>query len=227
MVVNTPEAGDFADIAMQLHAEPGVEATLSGVVSLAAQTLGADMSGVMLVHRGGRVETAAVTHDLVAEADRLQRELGEGPCLEAMEVHSTFIIQDTERERRWSRWCAAVRTLGIRSVLSVRLRTPQGTIGALNNYHLTERHFDRDDAAVAVIFAGHAAIALDSAKTESGLRDAMDGRHVIGLAQGILMERFDLGVDQAFAVLRRYSQDRNTKLRAVAQHVVDSRALPT
>ncbi len=54
----------------------------------------------------------------------------------------------------------------------------------------------------------------------------MDGRHVIGLAQGILMERFDLSTDQSFSVLRRYSQDRNMKLRSVAAHLVESRSLP-
>lgn len=225
--MNRPHAGDFADIALQLHGEPDVASTLSGVVSIAAQTLDADMCGVMLVHRGRRVETAAVTHDLVTEADRLQCEFDEGPCLEAMDAHSTFIIDDTSREVRWQRWCRSVHQLGIRSVLSIRLHTPSGTIGSINAYSMGDRQFDLDDAAVGTIFAGHASIALSSAQTESGLRDAMDGRHVIGLAQGILMERFDLTADQAFAVLRRYSQDRNTKLRAVAQHVVDSRNLPS
>ncbi|MGC4939879.1 ANTAR domain-containing protein [Kribbella sp. DT2] len=41
------------------------------------------------------------------------------------------------------------------------------------------------------------------------------------------MERFDLTGDQAFAVLRRYSQDTNTKLRDVAQHLIDTRKLPS
>ena len=40
------------------------------------------------------------------------------------------------------------------------------------------------------------------------------------------MERFDLSADQAFSVLRRYSQDRNLKLRAVAEEMIASRELP-
>jgi AmiR/NasT family two-component response regulator len=44
---------------------------------------------------------------------------------------------------------------------------------------------------------------------------------------GILMERYNLNGDQAFQVLRRYSQDTNTKLREVAQQLIDSRRLPT
>ena len=36
----------------------------------------------------------------------------------------------------------------------------------------------------------------------------------------------DRSSEKAFAVLRRYSQDRNMKLRNVAAHVVESRGLP-
>ncbi|GAA1589081.1 hypothetical protein GCM10009789_48420 [Kribbella sancticallisti] len=39
------------------------------------------------------------------------------------------------------------------------------------------------------------------------------------------MERFDLTDEQAFAVLRRYSQDTNTKLRDVAQKLIATRNL--
>jgi hypothetical protein len=39
------------------------------------------------------------------------------------------------------------------------------------------------------------------------------------------MERFNLDTDQAFAVLRRYSQDNNVKLREVARLLVDTGSL--
>jgi AmiR/NasT family two-component response regulator len=55
----------------------------------------------------------------------------------------------------------------------------------------------------------------------------VDARKLVGQAMGILMERFDLDGDQAFAVLRRYSQDTNTKLRDVAQQLIDTRKLPS
>jgi AmiR/NasT family two-component response regulator len=43
---------------------------------------------------------------------------------------------------------------------------------------------------------------------------------------GILMERFDVNDAQAFAILKRYSQDTTTKLRDVAQQLIDTRKLP-
>lgn len=224
--MNTPRAVDFAHIAMSLHGEDGEAATLDRIAELACETVASDMCGIMLVHRGHRVETAAVTDERVRQADRWQLELGEGPCLEAIDKDAVFIIDDTATESRWQPWCAKVATLGVVSVLSVRLFTQHKTIGCLNIYSAQRAHFSATDAQIGLIFGGHASVAIASARTEAELRDAIDGRHTIGLAQGMLMERFHLDQDQAFAVLRRYSQDRNIKLRSVAGHLVKTRQLP-
>lgn len=221
-----PSAADFAHIAMALHGADGVNATLDRIADLACKTVESDMCGVMVVHRGNRVETAAVTDERVRRADEMQIECGEGPCLEAMDDQSVFIIHDTSTETRWESWCRRVTDLDVRSVLSVRLFTLHQTIGSLNIYSSQPHHFTERDAVIGGIFAGHASVALAAAQTEAGLREAMDSRHIIGLAQGMLMERFDLDREQAFAVLRRYSQDRNIKLRNLAQYVVDRRGLP-
>ena len=50
---------------------------------------------------------------------------------------------------------------------------------------------------------------------------------MIGQATGILMERFDLEPDRAFSVLSRMSQQRNVKLREVAEQIVETRQVPT
>jgi AmiR/NasT family two-component response regulator len=80
---------------------------------------------------------------------------------------------------------------------------------------------------MAHVFAQHASVALATAKREEGLRVAIDTRHLIGQAQGILMERFGLTADKAFSVLRRYSQDHNVKLRDLAEELVNTRELPS
>ncbi|QWC83942.1 ANTAR domain-containing protein [Nocardioidaceae bacterium] len=78
---------------------------------------------------------------------------------------------------------------------------------------------------MAKIYGAHASVALAAAREGEQLRAAVDSRHLIGLAQGILMERFDISVDRAFEVLRRYSQTRNVKLRQIAAEVVERRGL--
>ena len=62
---------------------------------------------------------------------------------------------------------------------------------------------------------------LAAARREvEGLRAALETRHTIGLAQGILMVRHTLSVAQAFDYLRRRSQSDNVKLRQIAVDLV-------
>jgi AmiR/NasT family two-component response regulator len=69
-------------------------------------------------------------------------------------------------------------------------------------------------------------VAMSRVQESDHLWQAIDARKLIGQAQGILMERYDLDDERAFEVLRRYSQNSNLKLRDVAQMVVDTRELP-
>ena len=217
---------DFAEMAMALHHEPDVTETLEGIVRHARDGLACDHVGIHVLHNR-EVETAAATDPLIERADQLQMELGEGPCLEAVLTSQTFVVDDTATDPRWTRFGPLAAELGLHSIMSTPLRTATQTMGALNFYCADPRMFDEDDVSVAQIFAAHASVALSVARHEEGLRLAIDARHLIGQAQGILMERFGLTADKAFVVLRRYSQNSNTKLREVAQHIIDTRELPT
>jgi hypothetical protein len=111
------------------------------------------------------------------------------------------------------------------SMLEVGLRTPDGPLGTLTLYDEALDRFTDQDATRARLYADIAAVAIAGARTEASLWQAMETRIVIGQAQGILMERFELTGEQAFAVLRRYSQDSNVKLREVARKLISSRNL--
>ncbi|GAB2686399.1 GAF and ANTAR domain-containing protein [Thalassiella azotivora] len=212
----------FARLAQEMSSAREVEHTLEQVVRLAARTVdGCDAAGVSLRVGQGAVETPACTDPVVARADSAQYELDEGPCLDAIREHTAYVAQDLTVDRRWPRWAPRAVELGLGSMLTVRLAAPEGTIGALNLYARSADAFDAADVEVAQVFAVHAALALAASREADGLRTAMTSRHGIGLAQGILMERHGLTPDMAFAVLRRYSQDANVKLRDVARQVVE------
>ncbi|MFL6089676.1 MAG: GAF and ANTAR domain-containing protein [Aeromicrobium sp.] len=218
-------ASDFADLAVRLHDEPTVVETVDYVVHYALKAVDCQYAGVMLVHDGNKVETAAATDPLVEQLDLIQIECGEGPGLDLSE-RMTLRVSDTKLDRRWDEWARRVADHGVRSVLVAKLSTTQGDLGTLNLFHTEPDAFDADDEAVASILARHAAAALVSARRAENLWMAIDARKLVGQAQGILMERFDLNADQAFAVLLRYSQGKNLKLRDVAQLLVSRRSLP-
>ena len=54
------------------------------------------------------------------------------------------------------------------------------------------------------------------------LHSAIASRDLIGQAKGMLMERFEVGSDEAFVLLRKLSQERNVPLRKIAGHVVET-----
>ncbi len=219
-------AEEFAEMAVRLHDEPTVEETVERVLEYALKAVDCDYAGVTFLHGAMKVDTAASTDPLVQRIEKLQLETGEGPALEALAHRLHVVVDDTLTELRWPRWAERVAEAGVRSVLSTRLSTEESVVGTLNLYAAEPGRFDDDDCEVAHVLARHAAVALATAQKVENLWQAVDARKLIGQAQGILMERFDLKAEQAFAVLLRYSQNHNLKLRAVAERLVETRTLP-
>ena len=101
--------------------------------------------------------------------------------------------------------------------------TCEDSLGALNLYSRQPGSFDAETRGEGLAFAAQAAVALRSAQHEERLRAGMATRNLIGQAQGILMERFKVTPNQAFAILARISQETNSKLPDVARYLVHTR----
>lgn len=203
------QANRLAEMALDMTEQPDLPRTLSRIVSNAQLGIACDAVSLLLVRDGGKVETAVATAPSVRRADELQFECAEGPCVGGDPSEDIYVIEDTAADQRWPVWGPQVAQLGWRAVLSARFFTPVPTLGALNLYSHDLKAFREDDVAFGQIFCGHAAIALTGAQYGTTLRAAISSRHVIGQAQGILMERYQVDAERVFTVLRRYSQDKN------------------
>jgi transcriptional regulator with GAF, ATPase, and Fis domain len=215
------------NIAAELIDVHDVDDTLDGVLKLTVWVAPCDVASVSLRHGGGKVETTAASDPVAQRAHELQQELGEGPCLDVVwDEEGVNVIRDLADTKRWPRWADHATELGLSSMIAVRLFTREQTIGALDLYSHQRQDYDTDDLLAARVVAARVSSVLARAQHEKTLWEAIDSRHQIGQAQGILMERYNLTADQAFAVLRRYSQEQNRKLRVVAHEVVATRNLP-
>jgi len=227
-MVAESDALAFAKVAQTLRAAKTPLATAEEIVDYTCKQLDADHAGLTVLRAKRRLETATATDPLVERADRLQEGLGEGPCLDRSWRHETLTSTNLADDPRWPRWAAEVCALGVASVLACELTNVKDRrIATINVYWNQPRTFTTDDIAFANIFARHAALALAQSMDAAGLNVALDGRKLIGQAQGILIATYDLDPDRAFEVLRRFSQDRNIKLRDVAEEIVATRRLPT
>lgn len=225
---NWPMAERMVRLAREVSSDTEEQPTLQRIVDLAVKTVpGASSCGLSLRRGKGVVQTPACTAEAVLQADGLQYELDDGPCLNAIRHDEVSLISDLSTDEQWPTWSSAVhQRLGFRSVLSVRLATTDATLGALNLYSTSYAAFDDNAIDVAHIYAEHAAIALAAAQQVTHLQTALQSRHIIGVAQGKLMQRYDLSLEAAFAVLARHSSYANIPVRDLARQIVDTGELP-
>src|SRR5882757_6799989 len=107
------DAAAFARISQLLLAQPEAEHTLQEVVDLAVESIdGCDYAGITMRH-GDKVDTPAASHPLVDQLDRWQYELREGPCLDAVFVEDTCVIEDMNSEDRWPSWAPRAASAGV------------------------------------------------------------------------------------------------------------------
>ncbi|MGW7262330.1 GAF and ANTAR domain-containing protein [Streptomyces sp. NPDC054842] len=215
----------MALLARNLLAQDSVQATLDEIAASAVKLVdGCDAAGILAV-RKGRAVTLAACGERVEDSDRLQGELGEGPCFDLArradaDGERVYRIADmAQPQPAWERFAAGARKLGIGSMTGVLLYTGQADFGALNLYAHGGGAFGKDIETAGWMLASHAAVVLAGAHTIDQLEHAMETRHAIGEAMGILMARHQLSEDDAFGVLRRLSQHHNIKLRDVAHKV--------
>jgi GAF domain-containing protein len=232
-------ATNFAAISRALYSAHTIQGTLQRIVALSLQTIhGCTGAGISFV-QGDEILTPVWTEPLVLTVDNLQYATGEGPCLDAIAHGETFYADDLATDPRWPEFGPQAAAAGLRSLLSFCL-FGTATVGALNLYATVPDAFDETDRAEGLIFAAHAGVALAAAGDLAtvmqaltleidklqNLQGALASRQVIGRAEGILMQREQITSDDAFDLLRRASQNLNTKLREVAQYVVETGEIP-
>ena len=219
---DTELAQRLTKVARSLQEQGSVERTLRVIVDTAPDFVeGAGHAGITALRDNRTLDSPAYTDDLVLHLDRVQSEVGEGPCMTAAGGNEVLRIDDMATEGRWPRFAERAAGLGVGSMIACGLRADGYPRKAALNLHAPHPGaFDRDTAHAAALYAEHASLALGNAATIESLRGAMDRRQTIGEATGILMERHRVGSREAFSLLVGASQRLNVKLKVIAEHVV-------
>jgi hypothetical protein len=200
---------------------PGdLDHTLGRITAAAVEALPeTDYASITILHVDGRLETVAPTDKLLLGVDAAQYELREGPCYDAASDAVHVASPDLAQDERFPRYAATAVAAGLRAQAGIRLFDAPKSRGALNLYARQVGAF-RELGALGELFQHQAAMAIDYAREIQNLREAVRTRTMIGTAVGIVMERYNLTDDRAFAFLTRLSQDGNMKLREVARRLI-------
>lgn len=224
-------AQTYADFGREIAAAAHTRDVLDALVEVTAREVPGARWVSVSRGRGDRFVTVASSDPVAIDADRLQYELGIGPCLEAVVESSVFESPDLAHETRWAPFGPrAAAEHGTLSVLSTRL-TMEGDEdlnAGLNMYGDRPDAFDESSHYLATLLATHAAVGLASVvnrENARNLRTALESNREIGVAMGVLMATMKLTREQAFDLLRIASQNTNRKLRDVARDVGDTGSL--
>jgi GAF domain-containing protein len=223
----------LSGVASIVAAGRGVVDVLQDVAEFAVRAIpGVDGAGVTMTESSPRTQETqawAVTADFVREIDTVQyHELHEGPCITSMESRRAAVSGSLGSDHRWPRFGGRVARLGVHSALSMPLLVDDQVIGAINAYAYSRDAFGEHAVQLASQFAGPAAASVCNARLLSNARDrtenlqrALVSRTVIDQAIGIIRARSGVSAEEAFDRLVKISQSEHTKLRDVAEHLVD------
>jgi transcriptional regulator with GAF, ATPase, and Fis domain len=194
------------------------------------QLVGAETAGVMLADTRGGLRLLASSEERMRILEVFELQSQQGPCLDAFRTHETVAATLEDGARLWPNFTPYAARLGFRYMCAVPLQLRDVTLGALNLFRATDDPFAEADLEIAQAMAKVAATGLLQRRTISEgnlvsgqLQTALQSRIAIEQAKGVLAERLNLSVDEAFQRLRRQARNTNRKLTDLARDVVNKR----
>lgn len=227
--MNEPDNTDpdhvFQGLAQLIYSGSSFEEIYQHLVETAPRVVsGCDHASLMLAREDG-YETAAASDDVARHIDALEREVGEGPCVDAIDEEAGQLDPDITRHSSWPR--LAERVLAetpVRGMAGYRIVLEGKKVGALDLFSDTPGAFEKggDEGAVLSAFASVALMSVSNRERADSLRRGLESNREVGKAIGLLMAAHRMGSDEAFEVLRKASNDMNMKLTEVAREVIDN-----
>jgi ANTAR domain/GAF domain len=230
--------GVYASVTSRLRLFGSEADAATAMTSVAAEMVpGAEFAGLTRVRPRGALVTIGATDPLVEQVDRVQYDLGSGPCVDGLVSERPVLAADLRSSDRWPVFGRRAAELGVLSMLSYRLHLEdhadeegRRVLGGMNLYAREPDAFDADRVLPLLqVLASFCALAIwggslaDHARSvEAALTSSRD----IGAAQGILMERYKVTRDEAFGLLSVSSQRTNRKLRDVAVQLLETGEVP-
>jgi GAF domain-containing protein len=218
-----------AELQQLLLATEDITGFLDQLAALTVKVLPGEVSCGITLRRDHGAFTVASSDSRASQVDEIQYGHDEGPCLRSLATGQVVAVDDLAEDDRWGGYRMPALGHGIRSSLSLPLRTDGEVLGALNIYATTPRAFGPAEQLVARRFADEASRALEltvrmaeGSEMSAQLQAALASRSVIDQAVGIIMGQNRCTVDEAFEVLGSISQNRNVKLRDIAVDMVTS-----
>ncbi|WP_405870626.1 GAF domain-containing protein [Streptomyces sp. NBC_00005] len=230
----------FVEVADSLVEDFDVIDLLQRLSTRCVELLDVSAAGILLADAHGELQIIAASdeHTRLLELFALQHD--QGPCVECYRTGTARTNIDLARPESaadWPRFAARARETGYAATHAVPLRLRSRVVGALNLFQATPQRLGDDDIALAQALADVATIAILQQRTleqshveNTQLETALTSRILIEQVKGVLAERWNTSVDDAFEAFRTYARARRVRLSELATQIIsgtfDTAAIP-
>ena len=214
---------------LSLLADSGPDRETMRLCEVCAEVTGASGAGIMLMEGDVSRGSICTTDPVSALIERLQYDLGEGPCIDAYH-HDAPVAEPDLAEPAVPRWLAfseQALAAGARAVFGFPLRVGAVRLGAMNLYRTDPGALTSDHHAEALVMAdvaAHAVLLLQAnaipGMLASELAAGADFRYQVHQAAGMVAAQLDISVGEALVRLRAYAFGNSRSLTDVAADVV-------
>jgi len=190
--------------------------------------LGISAAGLLLADGYDTLQVVAASSERTRLVELFQLQADEGPCVDCFRTGSPVSVADLSTAGRWPRFTAAATAAGFAAVCAVPMRLRTEVIGALNLFDTTPGALDEGKLSIGRALADVATIGLLQERAirrrdvlTTQLQSALNSRIVIEQAKGVLAERLQVPMHEAFTLLRNTSRNTNRRLSDLAHAIVD------
>jgi len=202
---------------------------LTGLAERCVNLLGVSAAGVMLTSPDGDLRVVASSSEAMRVLELFELQAQQGPCLDAFRTGEAVEHENlSPGSGRWPQFSSVAFQAGFRSVCALPLRLRDVTIGGLNLFNAETTPIDERDLIVARALADLAAISVlqhrattESQRLNEQLAHALTSRVLIEQAKGVIAERANCDLAEAFSRLRNYARSNNRRLTDIAQAAID------
>jgi diguanylate cyclase (GGDEF)-like protein len=192
----------LSEFARTLVTDFPIQGILDHLVERIVEVLPVSAAGVTLIAPGADPRYVAASDGSALRYEKLQTQLGEGPCLAAYHTGEAVAVADLREDGRFPRFAPLAVDAGLIAVFTFPLRNGDSRLGALDLYRSTPGLLDAATMKAAQTLADVAAAYLINAQARAELRDSSERSRetalhdsLTGLPNRVLMlERLDHAV---------------------------------
>jgi diguanylate cyclase (GGDEF)-like protein len=167
----------LSDFARTMITDFPIQGIVDHLVERIVEILPVTSAGVSLISAGMAPRYIAASDENALRFERLQSNIGEGPCLTAFESGQAVSVADLRTDKRFPHFSPAAVAAGLTAVFSFPLRHGDGRLGALDLYRETAGEMDPRNMDVAQTLADVTAAYLLNAQARDEAREASDRFH--------------------------------------------------